>query len=100
MRALILQSLLLMIVCGCASPSSRVSAPEALLRSGECLLVQVTNRPVPEIRRIIGPAGNISLPWVGELRVAGLTLQQAGAAIVAAYHPTFPPLEVSVLRCP
>src|SRR5687767_15077677 len=99
MRALILTALLV-IMCGCASPSSRVSAPEALLRSGGCLLVKATNRPVPGIRQIIDPAGNISLPWVGELRVAGMTLQQVGEAIVAAYRSCFRPLEVCVLRCP
>lgn len=81
---------------------NQVSLPasEPLLRSGECLLIQFTDRSVYENRIVIDPTGDISLPYVGKLHVAGMTLQQARQAIVTAYQTTERRWKISVVRCP
>jgi hypothetical protein len=86
------------ILTGCASGRSQASA--LAVRSGECLLVQFTNRSVPEMREVVDAGGNISLPYVGKLHVSGLTLQEVREAILTAYQTVERPLEISVGRCP
>ncbi len=86
MRAGIYSVLFLWLLSGCATQSQSDA-----VRTGDCLLIVCTNRQSPEIRQVVDPAGNISLPLVGKLHVAGMTLREAGESIGAAYRPTWPP---------
>jgi protein involved in polysaccharide export with SLBB domain len=91
---------LVAIVPGCTSYQPQASVLPGPVRSGECLLIQFTNRPVPEMREIVDANGDISLPYYGKLRVSGLTLQEVREVILTAYQTVERPLEVSVSRCP
>jgi protein involved in polysaccharide export with SLBB domain len=96
MRTGIFSLLLLWLMSGCATQSQQVS-----VRAGDCLLIVCTNRQSPEIRQVVDSAGDITLPLVGTLCVAGMTLRQAGESIGAAYRPSWPPdPKFSVSLCP
>ena len=101
MRALIFSLLALVLIGGCVSPRSQVAEREVALRPGDRLLVQFTNRRVPEVRQVVDPVGDVSLPLLSKFHVAGMTLSQAKQAIEASYRPAWPPEpEVSVSRVP
>jgi protein involved in polysaccharide export with SLBB domain len=91
---------LFLLLCSCASQPRQAPVSELALRSGECVAVHFTNRSGPEVRQVIDRAGDISLPFVGKLHVAGMTPQQVEREILAAYQPIERPLEVSVVRSP
>jgi protein involved in polysaccharide export with SLBB domain len=92
---------LLLLTFGCASQQPRAGIQERLLRPGDCLVITVTTPQTPELRLVIDPAGNISMPFLGEFHVAGLTLRQAGASIKAGYRTeALPRPEVAVSICP
>lgn len=100
MRLLTSSLLSLVLICGCVSPRPQVPEREVALRPGDRILVQFANHPGLEVRQVVDPGGDISLPFVVKLHVAGMTLQQVRDAVVAAYQPIERPLEVSVFRCP
>lgn len=80
---------------GCATRGYQTS-----VRTGDCLLLVCTNRQSPEIHQVVDSAGDISLPLVGKLRVAGRTLREVGELVGKAYRPTSPPEpEFSVSLC-
>ena len=45
----------------------------------------VTNRVMPPIRTVVGESGDVSMPYVAKLRVAGMTLEEAARTIEASY---------------
>lgn len=95
MRTGVFSFLLLWLISGCATQSQQVS-----VRNGDCLLIVCTNRQSPEIRQVVDSAGDISLPLVGKLHVAGLTLGEVRESIGKVYRPTWPPEpEFSVSLC-
>jgi protein involved in polysaccharide export with SLBB domain len=101
MRFLATTLLLLFVMYGCASHPSMQPPSEELLRSGDCLLIEFPKRETPGIRRVIDSSGDIDMPLLGKLHLAGLTLQQAQTLIETAYRGGGPilPVYVSVSRC-
>jgi protein involved in polysaccharide export with SLBB domain len=96
MRTGIFSLLLLWLMSGCATQSQRDS-----VRTGDCLLIVGITRQSPDIRQVVDLAGNISLPLVGKLHVAGMTMREIGEAVGKACRPTWPPEpEFSVSLCP
>ena len=95
MRTGIFSLLLLWLIGGCATQSQQAS-----VRAGDCLLIVCTTRQSPEIRQVVDSGGDISLPLVGKLHVAGMTMREIGEAVGKAYRPTWPPEpEFSVSLC-
>ncbi len=68
--------------------------------AGDRLLVTFSNRDVPAVTAAVDSAGDISMPLVGKLHVAGLTLEQAAHVIESAYYPQCwrEPVKVSISR--
>jgi protein involved in polysaccharide export with SLBB domain len=100
MRLLLFAPLLLLLICSCASRPPEVAAPEPIVRPGDCLVVQFTSLPVPEIRQTIDSEGEITLPLIGKLRVTGMTLRQIHSVIMSAFAPrSTPHFTVSFSRC-
>jgi protein involved in polysaccharide export with SLBB domain len=95
MRTGIFSLLLLSLLTGCGTQSQQVS-----VRSGDCLSIVCTTRQSREIRQVVDPAGDISLPLIGKLHVADMTLREIGESVGRAYHPSWPPEpEFSVSLC-
>jgi protein involved in polysaccharide export with SLBB domain len=79
--------LLLALLCGCASRPQQASVAEPLLRSGDCLLFHVQFDSSSGIRRVVNSTGDVSLPDIGKLHVAGMTVEQVSQAIMERYLP-------------
>ena len=64
------------------------------------MVIVITNRECPDIREVVDAFGDISMPYVGKLHVAGMTVQQAARTIEAAYFPSCfnDPIRVSLSR--
>lgn len=91
---------LLLLVIGCTSTPPRVVTDEHPLMVGDRLVIVITNREGPDIREVVDASGNISMPFVGKLQVAGMTMQQAARAIEARYFPSCfrEPIRVSLSK--
>ena len=91
---------LLMLWVGCASTPQRLGTDDLLLGSGDHLVIVITNRECPDIRGVVDSSGDISMPFVGKLHVAGLTLGQASKTIETAYFPSCfrEPIKVSLSK--
>jgi len=90
--------LLLVLICGCASRPQQLSVADPLLHSGDCLLFHVQFDSSSEIRRVVDSAGDISLPDIGNLHVAGMTVKQVTQAITDRYAPRVDH-HIEVSRC-
>jgi protein involved in polysaccharide export with SLBB domain len=90
--------LLTCLMCGCAHRSTEVVTLVRTIRPGDRLLITLHRGQVIERRETVGPAGDISLPFVGKFVVAGMTSHQAQTAIKVAYGVAcWPPaLQVTV----
>ena len=99
MRALVSTILFLAAICSCGSRPSTPTVAEPALQSGECLLVHFIDHSYYDCYETIKPDGHIVLPLTGQVRVAGLTIQQATQSIMAAYKAVGHPTKVSVVIC-
>ena len=73
---------LLSFILATALPGSVALGQEVLLQSGDALEVRVSQRPELDFRATIDDAGNITVPVIGTIRVAGMTLDDAQDAIL------------------
>src|SRR5688572_8316211 len=96
---------LILLLLGCAStpPTKTLTAvqitSDAQVRSSDHLLIVFKKRETLEVHQIVDANGDVSLPLVGKLRVGGMSLQAAAAAIESEYMPQcVGKLRVSVTR--
>ena len=92
--------LVLALLCSCASHHASKSLDAPALQIGDCLLIQFTHRPDLEYRQTVKQDGSISLPLIGELVVANMTLRQVGKLIKARYIDFPPDADILVTLCP
>ncbi len=87
--------------CGCVS-NPRQTATSARLVPGDCVVIDAAHRTGREKRYEIDSAGDISMPFLGKVRLAGLTLAQAEERLEKAYvrRGFFRDVDLVVLRCP
>src|SRR5262245_8528998 len=93
--------LCLLLLCGCVSRSPHTAeAQPQKLGPGDCLLLAFKGKG--EIRLVVDSAGDISLPLLAKLQVAGISMQEAQMQIQKQYDATesFLPIDVAVARCP
>jgi protein involved in polysaccharide export with SLBB domain len=101
----ILSALLIVLFdCGCMSHQPQQTSAEKALQIGDCLVVQfvIDNRlDKTTTEKVIDQEGNIVLPDVGKVHVAGMRLQEVEPAIERAlFSPAiFHHVEVLVSRC-
>lgn len=103
--------LVLVLLAGCAAPSSDVAAPEApagaeadrrvsyRLRARDFVRVGVINEGDTFVERRINPDGTIDVPFLGAdslVAVAGMTVSEAQAALAARFAKFFKAPVVSV----
>jgi protein involved in polysaccharide export with SLBB domain len=61
--------------------------PNTSVRRGDCLLIVFVNPPdVPELRQVIDPAGEITMPYGVKVHVSDMTLGEAAGQIEKAYR--------------
>jgi protein involved in polysaccharide export with SLBB domain len=90
------------LTCGCSSVSQCATEEKRVsLGHGDCLEVLFRNVHTLEVHRLIDLEGNISLPFVEKLHVAGLTLEDAQALIHMKYHQfeSYAHFDVIVSKC-
>src|SRR5580704_16703706 len=65
---------------------SQIKTPNGryILGSGDVITVTVWGHPELSGKRVIGPDGEIQLPFVGSFRIAGLTADDSGRKITSA----------------
>jgi polysaccharide export outer membrane protein len=70
---------------------SQIKTPNGryILGSGDVITVTVWGHPELSGKRVIGPDGEIQLPFVGSFRVAGLTADDAGRKLTAALREDY-----------
>jgi len=84
------------------TPADLLAAFEApqefdyVLGEGDEISVDVGGRPELTGSHLIGPDGNITLPYVGEMHFAGLTRTAAARAALTAWSPLYEGLNVTV----
>ncbi len=69
---------------------------EYQLGGGDELTLECAGRPELSGKHILGPDGRVTLPLAGPVTLAGLTREQAAAAIVTALSPYYNNLAVTV----
>jgi protein involved in polysaccharide export with SLBB domain len=95
-------ALALLLMCGCVSTQKPepMKVDKEPLAPGDCIVVVFDlERPLRQLF-IIDASGNVSLFYIGEIHLAGLTPKQAAQRIYDAYVPKenlF--FQVSVRRC-
>lgn len=62
---------------------------EYVIQNGDEFEMRFATAPDLNIQQVVRPDGRISLPYVGEIVIAGKTPEQANAAIVARYRGKF-----------
>lgn len=60
-----------------------------ILGSGDVVTVTVWGHPELSGKRVVGPDGEIQLPFVGSFRVAGLTADDAGSKLTSALREDY-----------
>jgi protein involved in polysaccharide export with SLBB domain len=86
-----------LMICGCMSrPPGGPHADGRILAPGECVNVQAVrdHRVLPELQthRVIDSTGNVELPFLGLVPVAGLTLAEANERIERQWHQAPQPI--------
>jgi hypothetical protein len=72
---------------GCARRPPQVVIPDPGVHPGDCLLIVFVNPPeVPQLHRVIDPAGDITMPYDVKVHVAGMALEEAAGQIEKAYR--------------
>jgi protein involved in polysaccharide export with SLBB domain len=79
--------LLLVLFCACATQHRQPAVSDSGVRPGDCLIFQVEQSSDFGIRRVVDSTGDISLPDIGTLHVAGMTLEQVAQAVDDRYAP-------------
>jgi protein involved in polysaccharide export with SLBB domain len=82
--------LMAIVLSGCATRNEGTSAGKNLISAGDQLIVVCTNRKVPQSRCVVSSAGEITLPLIGRLHVAGMTTSEAAQAIALSQRPSWP----------
>jgi polysaccharide export outer membrane protein len=70
-------------------PQIQPPSSKYVLGSGDVVTVTVWGHPELSGKRVIGPDGEIQLPFVGSFRVAGLTADDAGRKLTAALREDY-----------
>jgi protein involved in polysaccharide export with SLBB domain len=99
-----LGTLVLLCFCGCRSDKPQQASSEKALQIGDCLVVQFdidNGQDKTTTEKVMDRDGNIVLPDVGKIHIAGMRLQEVGPAIERAlFSPAiFHHVEVAVTRC-
>ena len=98
-----LGALLALCLYGCSSTKPQQTFAEKALQIGDCLDIQfvIDNEAAKTTDKIIDLDGNIMLPEVGKVHVAGMKLSEAEPTIQRAlFSPAiFHHVEISVSRC-
>ena len=94
----------LLLMCGCVSTQKPqpMKVDTEPLAAGDCIFVVFQlEEPLRKPQQfIIDSSGDISLLYVGEIHLTGLTPKQAAQRIYDAYVPKcFSMMNVSVRRC-
>lgn len=82
-------------------PQSPDDSSSGLIMPGDLLSIRVNRRAALTIQQYVSNAGEIVMPMVGSVLVAGLTLQQARnhiARLLAAHHLVNPRVDLRVKR--
>jgi protein involved in polysaccharide export with SLBB domain len=100
----ILGALVLLCLCGCTSHKPQQTSGEKALQVGDCLVVQFVidnGQEKTTTEKVIDRDGNIVLPDVGKIHVAGIRLQEVEPTIERAlFSPAiFHHVEILVSRC-
>jgi protein involved in polysaccharide export with SLBB domain len=87
------------MLLGCASTPQQSSDGGPIV-AGDRLMIAFTNRDVSHVPDVVDAKGEISLPFAGKLRVAGMSLHQAAQAIQMEYRLSCfrDPIKVSLSR--
>jgi len=100
MRIKIFAVLGLFLLCGCISSPKRVEIDAKPLAPDDCVAIVIEIEDSTTVFRVVDSSGDISVPYVGNLHLAGMTVQQAKDRI---YHELVPKyyswMQVSVRRC-
>jgi polysaccharide export outer membrane protein len=70
-------------------PEIQTPSGKYILGAGDVVTVTVWGRPELSGKRVIGPDGEIQLPFVGSFRVAGLNADDAGAKLTSALREDY-----------
>ena len=91
---------LLVVLVGCTSTPQPAVTDSPAVAPGDRLAIVITNRECPDIHEVVDASGSITMPFVGTLRVAGMTLDQVTETIEAAHWPPCfsEPIRVSLAR--
>lgn len=96
-----------LLLCGCASRPALIVAigpDESPLAAGDCIVMEVViGLHGNERIHVIDPTGEISMPLLGRLPVAGLTVKQVEELLEKEYvenRRLFSRMDMAVRRCP
>ena len=70
-------------------PQIQAPSGKYILGSGDVVTVTVWGHPELSGKRVIGPDGEIQLPFVGSFRVAGLSADDAGSKLTSALREDY-----------
>jgi polysaccharide export outer membrane protein len=70
-------------------PQIKAPSGKYILGSGDLITVTVWGHPELSGKRVIGPDGEIQLPFVGSFRVAGLSADDAGRKLTSALREDY-----------
>jgi len=95
-------ALVFLLICGCVSTQKLepMKIDTKPLAPGDCIVVVFELEEPLRRQFVIDSSGDVSLFYVGEIHLAGLTPYQAAQRIYGAYVPKYYlGLNVSVTRC-
>jgi polysaccharide export outer membrane protein len=70
-------------------PQIEAPAGKYILGSGDVVTITVWGHPELSGKRVIGPDGEVQLPFVGSFRVAGLSADDAGSKLTSALREDY-----------
>ena len=94
-------SLIMLLLGGCATRTSRVAVVESSVNVGDYLqIMALRGETKAEMRKAVDAEGNISMPFGVTVRAVGMPVDLIGQSIENAYKPICfgPPLKVSVSK--
>ncbi len=102
LRPIVCVFCLLLVLGGRSLPREAIRIDRPVVVQGDCLLLLFSaqhGRVTYEIRQTVDLDGNIVLPFVSKLHVAGLTPEKTERLIEGSYAPNEAFLSVAVRRC-